>query len=216
MQQFPRFDTLIYETERESACRHNQNERYEFMKPCAQNLVVQAKKGDTHAFATLYEQIYKDLYRFAFCTMKNATQAEDVVSAAVLHAFENIHKLRKASAFQSWMFQIVANECRRQFRLQAKIIPYDSDEVFESADSSAEDLAGHLALKQAFATLGETERLIVGLNLFAGYSSREIARYLHKKEGTVRSCKKRALDKMRRLLEDPAPDEQDKKGKKVD
>lgn len=192
-----------------------ENERYEFMKPCAQNLVVRAKKGDTHAFATLYEQIYKDLYRFAFCTMRDDVQAEDVVSAAVLHAFENIHKLRKASSFQSWMFQIVANECGRQFRLQAKIIPYDSDEMFEAADPSAEDLAGHLALKQAFATLGETERLIVGLNLFAGYSSREIARYLHKKEGTVRSAKKRALDKMRRFLDGPTP-EQNKKGKKVD
>lgn len=186
------------------------------MKPCAQNLVVQARKGDTHAFATLYEQIYKDLYRFAFCTMKDPTQAEDVVSAAVLHAFENIHKLRKASSFQSWMFQIVANECRRQFRLQAKTIPYDSDEMFESADPSAENLAGQLALKQAFATLGETERLIVGLNLFAGYSSREIARYLRKKEGTVRSAKKRALDKMRRFLEGPAPGQPNQKRKDVD
>lgn len=179
------------------------------MKPCAQDLVAQAKKGDTHAFATLYEQIYKDLYRFAYCTMKNSVQAEDVVSTAVLHAFENIHKLRKASAFHSWMFQIVANECKRQFRLQAKTIPYDSNEMFEAVDPSM-NLTEHLALKQAFATLGENERLIVGLNLFAGYSSREIAKYLHQKEGTVRSSKKRALDKMRQFLDGAQP-EPDKK-----
>ena len=29
-------------------------------------LVNQARKGDTHAFAKLYEEIYPDLYRFAF------------------------------------------------------------------------------------------------------------------------------------------------------
>ena len=33
-------------------------------------LVNQARKGDTHAFAKLYEEIYPDLYRFAFCMVR--------------------------------------------------------------------------------------------------------------------------------------------------
>lgn len=181
------------------------------MKADTQTLVMQAKNGDAHSFALLYEEIYKDLYRFALCTMKNPAQAEDVVSAAVLTAFEQIHKLRKNSSFRSWMFQITANECKKQFRLQAKSTPFDTGDS-RGTDSYTMNLEERLALKQAFATLGETERLIVGLNLFAGYSSREIARYLHKKEGTIRSAKKRALDKMKHFL-DAATQSQEAKQK---
>lgn len=69
-----------------------------------QELVRQAKKGSTQAFAALYEEIYMDLYRFAFYTMKQPQDAEDAVSEAVMTAFEKIGMLKKADAFKSWMF----------------------------------------------------------------------------------------------------------------
>lgn len=163
-------------------------------------LVAKAKQGDAHAFATLYEEIYKDLYRFAYCTVKDAHQAEDIVSDSVLNAYENIHKLRKNESFRSWMFQIVANECKKQFRLQKKVVSLEKKDISELTDDSA-DITERLALKQAFDTLNEQERLIVGLSLYAGYNSREIARLLRKKEGTIRSAKSRALEKMKQFLE---------------
>ena len=72
-------------------------------------LVKRAKRGDTAAFAELYGTIYKRLYRFALYTLGNTQDAEDVVSAAVMEAFENIGKLRKEDAFSAWMYRIVAN-----------------------------------------------------------------------------------------------------------
>ena len=51
-------------------------------------------KCDVNTFAQMYEAIYKDLYRFALCMMKNTQDAEDAVSEAVLAAYENIRKLR--------------------------------------------------------------------------------------------------------------------------
>ena len=62
-------------------------------------LVKRAKRGDTAAFAELYGTIYKRLYQFALYTLGNTQDAEDVVSAAVMEAFENIGKLRKEDAF---------------------------------------------------------------------------------------------------------------------
>lgn len=169
------------------------------MKKDIPELVAQAKTGDAHAFALLYEDIYKDLYRFAYCMMKQSEQAEDAVSTAVLHAYEHIHKLRKNTSFRSWMFQITANECRRQLRLQQKTLPSPADELPQTASYTV-DYEGQFTLKEAMSILGKTERLIVGLNVFGGYNSREIARYLHKREGTVRSSKSRALKKMRSFL----------------
>lgn len=162
-------------------------------------LVTMAKAGDTHAFAKLYEGIYKDLYRFAWCMLKDTQRAEDAVSDAVLSAFENLHKLKKDSSFQHWMFQIVANECRRQFRFQSKIIPVEDIMTFQSASTNM-PMEDCLSLKEAFITLSEQERLIVGLSIFGGYRTREIARFLHKKDGTIRSIKSRALNKMKHFL----------------
>ena len=169
------------------------------MKPDMQTLVAKAKKGDAFAFAQLYEDIYKDLYRFAYCTMKHAEQAEDVVSTAILQAFEQIHKLRKNASFRSWIFQITANECKKQFRQQTNFISYEENEPIEKSGAFT-DLAERFALKEAFDNLGEMERLIVALTLFAGYNSREIAKHLKLKEGTVRSIKSRGLHKMKQFL----------------
>ena len=157
-------------------------------------------KCDAKKFAQMYEEIYKDLYRFAYCNVKNIHTAEDVVSDSVLNAYENIHKLRKNESFCSWMFQIVANECKRQFRLQSKTVPYETDVVQDSPQLAA-DPTDRLAIRQAFDLLNEQERLIVGLSLFGGYSGKEIAHFLRKKENTVRSIKSRALDKMKHILE---------------
>lgn len=170
------------------------------MKTKLPELVRQAKQGDAFAFARLYEEIYKDLYRFAYCNVKNIHTAEDVVSDSVLNAYENIHKLRKNESFRSWIFQIVANKCKRQFRLQSKTVPYETDVVRDSPQLAA-DPTDHLAIRQAFDLLNEQERLIVGLSLFGGYSGKEISHFLHKKENTVRSIKSRALDKMKHILE---------------
>lgn len=47
-------------------------------------------KCDVDTFARMYEEIYKDLYRFALCMMKNEQDAEVAVSDAVLSGYENI------------------------------------------------------------------------------------------------------------------------------
>lgn len=48
-------------------------------------------------FSEMYETVYRDLYRYALCLMKNPQEAEDAVSEAVIAAYENIHKLKRRS-----------------------------------------------------------------------------------------------------------------------
>ena len=132
-------------------------------------------KCDVNTFAQMYETVYKDLYRFALCMMKNAEDAEDAVSDAVLAAYENIRKLRKKESFRSWMFTIVANICRKRLRQAAK-------------------------RRKAFFILSEEEQMIVGLSVFGGYNSTEIGKILKLNANTVRSRRKRALAKMECIL----------------
>ena len=79
-------------------------------------LIKKAKKGDVEAFGELYTTVYKKLYRFALYILKNPQDAEDVVSEAVTDAFTGIRKLKREEAFSNWMYQIVANKCKRKMR----------------------------------------------------------------------------------------------------
>ena len=164
-------------------------------------LVNQARKGDTHAFAKLYEEIYPDLYRFAFCMVRQPWKAEDVVSDAVLKAFEKIHTLKKPESFRSWIFQITANECRIVFRQEKRVVylPVVAEAgMRESNNATTED---NVLIKELLMQLEERERMIVGLSIFGGYSGKELAQYFHKKEGTIRSIKSRALGKLKQAWE---------------
>ena len=48
-------------------------------------------KCDAAAFAGMYETIYKDLYRYALCMMRNPHDAEDVVSETVIKGYERMY-----------------------------------------------------------------------------------------------------------------------------
>ena len=62
-------------------------------------LVRQARKGDSEAFAKLYSEIYKDLYYYALCNLNNQDDAADAVSDAVIDAFAGIKNLKDENAF---------------------------------------------------------------------------------------------------------------------
>ncbi len=160
------------------------------------DLINQAKFGDAHAFAKLYEMIYRDLYRFALYTLKNTQDAEDMVSDTVTDAFRQIHSLKQPESFKAWMFQILANKCRQKLKSYLdKTVPLP-----EELSYTMPDLNEHMDVRNAFFSLDSKDRLILALNLFAGYSSREIAVIMDMNDNTVRSRQSRALKRMQEQL----------------
>lgn len=166
--------------------------------------VRKARRGDPKAFARLYGKIYQDLYRFALYMMKNPQDAEDMVSEAVMAAYENIGKLEKDASFGNWMFRILSNCCkkrlvsgRKEAEASGKMMQEES--ALEMADPGS-DYAKSQDVRDAFFTLSEEERFIVGLSVFGGYKSNEIAKVLELKPATVRSKRSRAFQKMRDRL----------------
>lgn len=166
-------------------------------------LIRQAKAGDIHAFSLLYESVYKDLYRFALYTLQHPQDAEDVVSETVLDAFAQIRALREDGAFCSWIFRILSNKCRRRIRDYIDP-PVELDEMTDAQAAHTHrpenDLSVQTDVRRAFASLAEDDRLILALNLFAGYSSQEIGEQLDMNPNTVRSRQSRALKKLGQML----------------
>lgn len=160
------------------------------------DLVRQAKNHDAEAFALIYKEIWKDLYRFALYTLGNPQDAEDVVSESVMAAFEQISRLRKEESFKSWIFQILANRCkRRKKEYLDRCVPLE-DDYFEPRP----ELEEICDLHKAMSSLKKDERMIIALTAFGGYNSREIASILKMNGNTVRTKRSQGFAKLRNLL----------------
>ncbi len=158
---------------------------------------------DAKKFAQMYEEIYKDLYRFALYRMRNVQDAEDAVSESVLAAYENIHKLQKEEAFKSWMFTILANTCRKKLKETGDRQKREDNAGKELPEIPAgePDYGIALDVRKAFCILSSEEQEIVALSVFGGYNSKEIGTALKLNPNTVRSKRSRALEKMEYVLE---------------
>lgn len=168
-------------------------------------LIQSAKRGDVKAFSRLYAGIYTDLYKFALYTIRHRQDAEDAVSETVMTAWEKMKQLRKDESFRSWMFTILNNQCRkiqRERKRQYAAGAYETeDSELEKRLCSEPDYAGQHDVRAAFGVLEEEERIIVAFSVFGGYQSDEIGRMTGYNPATVRSKKKRALEKMRKIIE---------------
>ncbi len=167
-------------------------------------LVRQAKHGDTDAFAALYQEIYEDLYRFAIYILKNPVDAQDAVSETVMDAFASIRKLRVEEAFKGWVFRILSNKCKKKLKdglgyKMVELSPELSEQI--SVQEGFADAAEHIQVRLLFWDLPPQDRFIIAMHIFAGYTSKEIAKQLHMNENTVRSRESRALKKMKEKLE---------------
>lgn len=162
-------------------------------------LVKRAKRGDAEAFGELYERVYKKLYAYAYYTLKRPEDAEDVVSEAVMDAFASIGKLKKEEAFAGWIFRIVANKCNRKIREYYRREEELTEEIRNTADIQPEwndEREEHIEVREAYLALPEEERRIIGMHVFFGYTTKEIAAHLDMNENTVRSREHRALKRL--------------------
>lgn len=147
-------------------------------------------------FIQQYELVYKDLYRFALYTLKNPHDAEDIVSETVTDAFASFSKLRNLSSFRAWIFRILSNKCKQKLREYVD----KTSTLSESLSNDSSNLANDLEIRTAFSSLSKEERLILSMDIFAGYTSKEIGKILNMNENTIRSKKSRALKKLKEQL----------------
>lgn len=170
-------------------------------------LVRQAKNGDAHSFALLYEMIYADLYRAALYMLNNPEDAENIVGDTVLDAYAGITKLRDETAFRGWIFRILSNKCKRMMK---EYISRRENQTTVSMDELSETVPDNrigvhsaenkTVAEQAFSILSDEEKEIVALIIYGEYDSGEVAEQMNMNRNTVRSKYSRALSKMRDFI----------------
>ena len=117
-------------------------------------LVVQAQKGSSDAFAELYTATYRRQYQFACKYVKDVFLAQDILQETYILVLKNLTKLKNPRLFVSWINQITFHVCfdyNEKYKIQSnelnnEAIDLDSKPLFHG--TNPEQLFEDLSSKQ--------------------------------------------------------------------
>ena len=117
-------------------------------------LVVQAQKGSSDAFAELYAATYQRQYQFACRYVKDIFLAQDILQETYILVLKNLSKLKNPRLFVSWINQITFHVCfdyNEKFKVQSNELNNESidlttNQIFNT--SNPEELFENLSSKQ--------------------------------------------------------------------
>jgi RNA polymerase sigma-70 factor (ECF subfamily) len=154
-------------------------------------LVGRARQGSSEAFEALVRRHLKAAYAVALAQLGEPADAEDVCQDALVTALKRIEECRNPDQFGAWLMAIVRNralDVRRRSGIRAAL-PLDDalgasggPDPHREAERSElrEDLVG------AMQGLTETQREVVLLHDFEGWSHKEIGSKLGMSDGSAR------------------------------
>ena len=184
-------------------------------------LIEQAGKGDEQAFEQLVRRYEKMVYNICLKMTVDREEAFDLSQETFIKAWHAISLFQFDSKFTTWLCRVASNTCIDYLRKQKKhknlsLTSLDDDETpyeREIADSQfdpavmAERTADSEAVKEAFRSLPDQDRLILSLRAVEDMSYQEIGEALNLKPGTVKSRIARAREKIRRSFDGNFPAE---------
>ena len=157
--------------------------------------IKRSQKGDSDAFAVVYDQYKNLVYRTAFLMLGHAGEAEDALQEVFLKVYRSIASYDpRKGAFSTWLYRITANHCVNVHRAEGPDpLPIEAAGG-EQQDEPALD-AG--VLEVALDRLSVRLRAVVVLRYYAELSYAEIGEALDLPLGTVKSRLNTALAALR-------------------
>jgi RNA polymerase sigma-70 factor (ECF subfamily) len=175
-------------------------------------LVDAAIGGDAAAFAALYDRHLDRVYRHCYYRTANRADAEDLAQQTFLQAWKAIRRYRRGTApFIAWLLTIsqhLATSHHRKRRVvrgpvALSVVDPTLDPDHVVAQSVATD-----GVRRAILRLRPERQVVIILRYIEGFSVSEVAAALGKTDNHVRVIQHRALGDLRRILAEPATDQQ--------
>jgi len=168
------------------------------------DLVVAARTGDLHAFASLYDRHQDRLLRFCRSRLGDADDAADAAQETFLRAWRALHTFGNRSSFYPWLHAIARNVCTDTLRKRSRVETSDDTELSSLQDQSASvvDLldaeADTEVLRAALGRLSERHREILAMREYDGWTYERIADEEQLELNAVKSLVWRARQALRR------------------
>ena len=175
------------------------------------SLLPQCQRGEAAAVEALYDLYADRLYRYMLARVGDPEVAADLSTELFVRVIRHmssfkLNERRPAASFSAWLYRIAANLITDHHR-QAKRTPQVSltDELRltdgePGPQNVAEQREVFARLQRAMQGLSEEQRLVILAKFGEDMSNAEVAAWLGKSEGAVKSLQHRALQALGRLL----------------
>ncbi len=174
------------------------------------------------SFRTLVDSYYRPVYYYFAKRGFSAEDARDLTQEAFLGVYKGLARFRGESRFDTWLFQIAANTCRKTLRnrhVQKRRLETEAKSMTalhrEIANDDGAELTGledilrqesHARLRQAIDALPNKMRSCLAMPVYQELSYQEIAAAMKLSVETVKAHLYQARQRLKRELnEDPAP-----------
>lgn len=166
-----------------------------------ERLLELTAKGDRDAFSRLYGRTRAAVYATALTVTDDAGRSEELCHDAFLRIWDYASSYRPRGTPMAWILTVTRNLCLMELRREKRGATLTDEEraaIPARSDASAEDRE---VLQTALGKLKPDERQIVVLHAVSGMKHREIAKLLDLPLGTVLSKYRRAIEKLRGIME---------------
>lgn len=175
-------------------------------------LVPLAQDGDREALAEVLRRVRPGVFRYCLARSPDRELAEDVTQEVCLAVVTSLPRYRdEGRPFAAYVFGIAANKLAlarrtagRRRDVVAAELPETPDPTAGPEDSAIASIEGAWA-RAMLDHLPEQARELVLLRVAGGLSAEETGAVLGMSAGAVRVAQHRALNQLRRLVQEPRP-----------
>lgn len=141
------------------------------------------------------------MYLIAKSKLKNEDDIADCIQETIYRAYKHIKKLKNNSSFKAWIIKILINEINRTYKKKSKNEISIEDNSLENVIGTGNNLEDNINFSELIKNLSEEEQKIFILFYVSNFTTKEIAKILHKNENTIRVKIMRGKNKLRKLME---------------
>jgi len=175
-------------------------------------IMAEVAKGNLSAFREIVERYQLPLLNYICRYTGDRASSEDIAQEVFLRVFKNAKEYRPLSSFKTWLFKIATNLCLNELRDNK--IHRNAIDIFELNEAGFVALAEKcpspvkelenrelsFALKKAFKSLPEKQRVALLLHKYSGFSYFDISQMMNCSVSTVESLIHRARQSLRKQL----------------
>jgi RNA polymerase sigma-70 factor (ECF subfamily) len=179
----------------------------ELMDPVSINRLLQKiEQGEESALLTLHEHFASAVYSLAYRVLGNTQDAEEITQDVFLRIWDRAEAYDPArGTFLTWIMTITRRMAIDRIRHRERRLPADGSISMDAQPALHETLEnGELSetgrtLLLVLENLPEEQSAAIQLAFFQGMSHSEIADYLHKPLGTIKSQIRLGMQKLRSI-----------------
>jgi len=167
-------------------------------------LVRRVLAGDQESFRLIVLR-YQGMLAELIFRQTGSRQVEDLVQETFLRAYEALDRYDPRFRLSTWLARIALNAARdlgRRHKVRQDAPVHELAPRRPAADPAERAAAAEAerSVVEALGALPESQREVVVLSVYNGFTQREIAETLELPLGTVKTRQRSALQKLRRLV----------------